>query len=228
MNCYSIQHLPESERPRERLIRHGAEILSTAELIAIVLGSGTRAIPVLQLSQELVAKFGSLNRLAEATTEELCQIPGIGPAKALQLKACFTLGSRMTRQTIPPKYKIDSPLHAYHLVKEEMEQKKSEELMSILLDSKNQVICRQIVAIGTLTQTLIHPREVFYSAIRHKASSIILVHNHPSGDPTPSKQDLEATKRILEAGKVIGISLSDHLIIGDSRYISLKQLGIIE
>jgi DNA repair protein RadC len=194
-------------------------------LIATLLGSGTKSKPVLQLAQEILAHFGDLGKLAEATVEELCQIKGIGMAKAIQLKACFNLGHRISRQALAPKYRIDQPIHAYNLLKDELEKEKRELFVVILQDVKNYVICHQVIAMGTLSMTLIHPREVFYPAIRHKAASLILVHNHPSGDPTPSRQDFEVTQALHDAGKLIGISVNDHLIIGERSYISMRQNG---
>lgn len=224
---YTLKSLPEDERPRERFIRHGSEAISTADLIAIILGSGTKGISVLQLARQIVLQFGTLQRLSEVTIEELCQIKGLGPAKAIQLKAAFCLGHRISQQAIPPKYKIQNPMHAYHLVKEELEKEKKELFIVILLDAKSCLICRQVVAVGTLTQSLVHPREVFYPAIRHTAASLILMHNHPSGDPTPSTQDYEITKKLIEVGKVMGIPVNDHLIVGEGKYVSLRQEGNI-
>lgn len=225
MSHYSIQDLPEAERPRERLMHFGAEALSTAELIAIILGSGSQTKPVLQLAHEIVARFGSLRELAEATLSELLEIKGIGFAKAIQLKAAFNLGMRTSKQAVTPKYRIEHPLHAYNLLKDEMEHEKRELFVVILQDVKGFVICHEIVSIGSLSQTLVHPREVFYPAIRHKAASLIVAHNHPSGDPTPSPQDLELTKILVEASSLISIPLHDHLIIGQQRYVSLRQQG---
>jgi DNA repair protein RadC len=227
MTHYSIFHLPEEDRPRERLIRYGSESLATAELIAIILGSGTKAAPILKLAQELVARFGNLRKLAEATISELCEIKGIGPVKAIQLKAAFSLGMRASKQSISPKYKIEHPLHAYHLIKDELESEKKEIFVVILQDVKGFVICHEIVSIGSLSQTLVHPREVFYPAIRHKAASLILAHNHPSGDATPSPQDYELTKTLVEASRLIYIPIYDHLIIGYQQYTSLRQKGFI-
>lgn len=222
---YSIRQLPESERPRERLMRYGSETLSVAELIAIILGSGTKGMPVLQLAQEIVSRFGSLQKLAEATLEELCQIKGMGSAKAVQLRAAFGLGLRVSKQTMPPKFKIEHPLHVYHLVKEDLQFEQREIFVIILQDAKGGVINQQVVAIGTLTNALIHPREIFYPAIRHKAASLILVHNHPSGDVTPSKQDCELTKKLIEVGSIVGIPVNDHLIVSAQGYLSLRQYG---
>lgn len=226
MNTYTIQQIPKEDRPRERLIRFGPESISTAELIALILGSGSRSIPVLQLAQEILVKFSGLNHLAEATISELCQIKGVGAAKAIQLKAALTLGMRASRQSIPPKYRIDSPVQAYHLIKDGLEKETREHFIVILQDVKGFVICHEVVAIGTLSRALVHPREVFYPAIRHKASSLIVVHNHPSGDPTPSKEDYELTKKLVEVGKLMGLPINDHLIIGHQRFLSLRQLGV--
>lgn len=225
MTHYSIQHLPEEERPRERLMHFGAESLSTAELIAIILGSGSKAKPILQLAHEVVTRFGGLRQLAEATLPELLEIKGIGLAKAIQIKAAFNLGLRVSKQTVTPKYRIEHPFHAYNLLKDEMEHEKRELFIVILQDVKGYVICYEIVSIGSLSQTLVHPREVFYPAIRHKAASLIVAHNHPSGDPTPSLQDFELTKALVEASILMSIPLHDHIIIGLQRYVSLRQTG---
>lgn len=222
---YSIQNMPEEERPRERLARFGPEAIATAELIAIILGSGTKSVPVMQLAQDLVAKFGTLSKLSEATISELCEVKGVGPAKAIQLKAAFALGMRASKQAISPKYRIEHPVHAYQLVRDEIERETREFFIVIMQDIKGYVIAHEVISIGNLANTLVHPREVFYPAIRNKAYSIIAVHNHPSGDPTPSPQDYELTKELVEAGKLIGIPLYDHLIVGLQTYISLRQKG---
>jgi DNA repair protein RadC len=224
---YAIHQIPHAERPRERLLRQGVEALSIVELIAIILGSGTKSVPVLQLAQLVITRFGGLNLLAEATVEELCQIKGIGLAKAIQLRAVFNLGARLSRSSMPPKYKIDHPLHAYYLVKDEFQTEKREHFIVILQDAKGCAIGRHVISIGTLTEAPVHPREVFYPAIRHKAASIILVHNHPSGDLTPSKQDYELTSKLIEIGQLIGIPVNDHLIISEQGYLSLRQQGRI-
>lgn len=223
--AYSIWSLPEQERPRERLHRLGAETLSTTELIAILLGSGTQGQPVLQLAHAILARFGSIQAISEATIAELCQIKGLGNAKAVQLKAAFNLGVRLSKQVLSPKYRIEHPVHAYNLVKDALANEKREIFIVLLLDTKGCVITQEIVSIGTLSETLIHPREVFYPAVRHKAASLILVHNHPSGDPTPSKEDYEITRVLVNAGNMMSMAVQDHLIIGASSYISLRQHG---
>lgn len=222
---YSIQHMQESERPRERLLQFGAESLSAAELIAIVLGSGTKQMPVLKLAQLMLVEFGNLQQLADATIQELRQIKGIGLAKAIQLRAVFNLGLRLSKQNIAAKYKIEHPLHAYNLVKDEMLSEKRELFVVILQDVKGCSLGHHIVSIGTLTETPVHPREVFYPAIRNKAVSIILVHNHPSGDLTPSKKDCDLTRKLISVGELLGIPVNDHIIISDQGYLSLRQQG---
>ncbi len=222
---YSVLDFPAEERPRERLQRFGAESMSTAELIAIILGSGSKGSPVLQLAHELVARFGGLQGLAEATIAELCDIKGLGLAKAVQLKAAFSLGSRLASQPRGCRYRIENPIHAYHLVKEELASEKREVFMTILLDTKGYVINHQVVAIGTHSQTLVHPREVFYPAVRHKAASLILIHNHPSGDPSPSEEDIEVTKNLSKVGLLMSIPVRDHLILGHNQFISFRQKG---
>lgn len=225
MTNYSIQSLPEEERPRERLLHFGAESLSTAELIAIILGSGSKTKPILQLAHEIIARFGGLRQLGEATLSELLEIKGIGLAKAVQLKAAINLGVRAAKQVSTLKYRIEHPTHAYYLIKDQIENEKREFFIVILQDTKGYVICHEVVSIGSLSQALVHPREVFYPAIRHKAASLIVAHNHPSGDPTPSPQDLHLTKVLVEIGTLLCIPLQDHIIIGQQTYTSLRQQG---
>lgn len=223
MSTYSVHHLPVEDRPRERLKKYGAEAMSTAELLAIILGSGTRGISILQLAHDIMARFESPQQLAEATVEELAQIKGLGPAKALQIKAAVGLGIRTCKAHQPPKYRVDNPAHAYNLIKDELRGEKREIFLVILLDTKGCSLGHHLVSIGTLSSALIHPREVFHPAIRHKAASLILIHNHPSGDPTPSKEDCETTKILVDAGNLISIPVNDHIIIGENSYISMRQ-----
>lgn len=223
---YSVLDLPPNERPRERLLEHGPDVLSSIELIAVLLGSGVKGLPILQLSQEIMSHFGSLQNLAEATIEELCQIKGLGTAKAIQLKAALNLGVRLARNQTPAKYQVKTPLHAYHILKDKFEHAMKEHFMAILLDVKGYVICSETIAIGTLTSTLVHPREVFYPAIRHRAVAMVLAHNHPSGDSTPSTEDIEITKTLVAVGRLVGIFVNDHIIIGKNQYTSLREAGL--
>ncbi len=220
---YQIHRLPESERPRERLTRLGADALSAADLIAVILGSGIKGAPVLALAQQIISHFGSLEKLAEASVAELCEIHGMGPTKAIQLLAAIGLGRKLARKPMSNRTRVGCPSHVYELLKDNLEDQKQEHFVVVLVDAKNWLICRETVAIGTLSQTLVHPREVFFPAIRHKAAALIVAHNHPSGDPTPSPSDHLVTQELIAAGSVMGIPLRDHVIIGKNRYISLKQ-----
>lgn len=219
-----IRDLPVEERPRERLLRHGMDSLSSVELLALLMRSGLRGRSVLQIAQDLIHHFGSLQSISEATIEELCQIRGLGEAKAIQIKAAFTLGKRI-KPDDPQSSSIDSPQQAYQLVREKMEDQKQELFGIILKNAKGHLIQFQIISMGTLSETLVHPREVFYPAIRHKAAGIILVHNHPSGDPTPSPEDFDLTEAIIQASKVVGIPVHDHIIVGKNQYYSFRQKG---
>lgn len=220
---YAIHQMPETERPRERLLQHGPEAISSAELIAIILGSGTKGCSVLQIAQELLVRFGTLQKFAEASIEELQQVKGLGKAKAIQLKAALSLGLRASRQSVDQKFRIVNPVHAYHYIKDELEYEKRELILVVLQDNKGYALSHHVVAIGTLSHALVYPRDVFHPAIRHKAASLVLVHNHPSGDPTPSTEDLDVTKTLVEAGRLVDIPVNDHLVIGHGRYISLRQ-----
>ena len=221
-----MNSLPDQERPRERLRRLGAEALSSTELLAVILGCGTKGFPVLELSKELVTHFGGLRNLADATVEELMLIKGLGAAQAIKLKAAFSLGKRAFHPGLRKRYKIETPEHAYHYLKDFLSEETKEVLVSLLLDTKGYVIAKKTVSIGTLSHTLAHPREVFFDAVRHKAASLVLAHNHPSGDPTPSSHDIEMTTQLIKAGELMGIPLQDHLIVGSRTFVSLREVGL--
>jgi DNA repair protein RadC len=220
-----LQKMPLEERPRERLMQHGVDALSLPELLAILLGTGTRGKSVLQLAQEMLSYFGDLNGLLEASVEELMEIKGVGRAKAIQLKAAFGIAMRRTRGSPPAS--IHRAFDAFIRVKEEMSAEKQEVLMIILRDVKGKATHQEIVARGTLSEVIIHPREIFYPAVRHKAHSLIIAHNHPSGDPTPSQADLQLTRVLLESSHIMGIGLDDHLIIGKDSFVSLRERGLM-
>lgn len=220
---YTIQQMPETERPRERFLQHGPEALSSAELIAIILGSGTKGCSVLQIAQDLLVRFGTLQKFAEASLEELQQVKGLGRAKAIQLKAALNIGLRASRQSLDQKFRIVTPLHVYNYIKDELEHEKRELIQVILQDNKGYAISHHVIAVGSLSHALVHPRDVFHPVIRHKAASLVLVHNHPSGDPTPSQDDLLVTKTLIEVGDQIDIPVNDHLVIGKGKYVSLRQ-----
>lgn len=221
-----LKALPIEERPRERLIQQGIDALSLTELFAIVLGHGTQGKSVLDLAKELLVHFGSLDKLFDASITELMQIKGIGRAKAVQLKAVFGIVLKCRRSPLSPGA-IISHEEAYRIAKGEIEHYKQEVLLVLLRDVKGCLIHQEQVARGTLTQVLAHPREIFYPAVRHKAYSFILAHNHPSGDPTPSHADLELTRALIQSSRVMGIGLDDHLIIGKDSYISLREKGYL-
>lgn len=222
----TLKMLPPDERPREKLHKCGPQVLSNADLLAIIFGHGMKGKSAVALAQEVLCRFGSLARLADATLEELCQIKGLGLVKAIKLKAAFQLAARMNTQHCLRK-KIVKPEDAYFYLRASLENQVQEVLQVLLLDVKNCIICDEIIAIGTLSQVLVHPREVFYPAIRHKAASIILAHNHPSGDTSPSQQDFEITRQLVSSGKLMGIPIQDHLIVTKNSYLSFKEKGFI-
>ena len=222
-----LKALPEEERPRERLVRDGVDSLSHAELIAIVLGSGTQGKSVLDLSQEILENFGGLEKLLDASVVELMGIKGIGEAKAIQLKAVFGIALKCRMPLSLRKAPIASAREAFELAQAKIAHIPQEVLLVILRDVRGSLIHTELVSIGTLSQVLVHPREVFYPAVRHKAHSIIIAHNHPSGDPTPSKSDLELTKALIEASRVMSIGFDDHLIICRDRFVSLREVGCL-
>jgi len=221
-----LKQIPVDERPRERLMQKGPAALSSIELLAILLGTGTQKRSVLDLASDLLGHFGSLEKLAEASLPELQAVPGIGEAKAVQLQAAFTLWRRTLAATAE-KPVIDSPLTAFAYIQQDIQNEKTEVLGVMLRDVRRTLVHKEIVARGTLDQVIMHPREVFCSAIRHRAHSVIVVHNHPSGDPTPSDKDVEITSMLRAAGQVIGIPLVDHLIVGKSRFFSFRERGIM-
>jgi DNA repair protein RadC len=220
---YSIAQMPAHDRPRERLQLLGPDALSTSELLAILWGSGTRGKSVLALAQEVLVKHP---HPAEATLAELCEIDGLGPAKALQLHAALALSSRLSvSDNIRPT--ITRPEAAYALVRDRLAGAAQEHFLVLLLDAKCRLITIETVAIGTLTEALIHPREVLRPAVRHKAAGFLLVHNHPSGDPTPSPEDEEATRTLSQAAELLEIEFHDHLITGNNSFKSLRLIGFL-
>ena len=217
---YSVKHLPKAERPREKLIQKGEASLSTAELIAILLGSGTKQRSVLELAQDIIAHFGQ--NLPDASVEELAKVKGVGPAKAVLLKAALALSARFQRSS--DKTRIQTPEAAYQLFRPLLENEPQEKLVALLLDTKSCHIATETIAVGSLNSAAVRPRELFRPAIRRNAASLIIAHNHPSGDPTPSLQDKKLTRILADAGKLLQIPIQDHLIIGNHSYFSLREL----
>lgn len=220
-----IRDLPASERPRERLEQYGPESLSTAELLAIVLRVGSRGESAVRLAERLLSEFGGLAGIARARIPQLSSLPGVGLAKAAQLKAAFELGKRLATSIDGPKAVVGGASDAAALVMEDLRHREQECLAAIFLDTRNQVICVRILTVGTLTGSPAHPREVFREALAQGCASLIVCHNHPSGDPTPSKDDIALTARLVQAGELMGVPLVDHIVIGGGRYVSLKEAG---
>lgn len=220
----NLKSLPAEERPRERLVRFGSESLSTIELLAILLGSGTQNRSVLLLAADLLAHFQSLQALSEASLQELQEVKGIGIAKAIQLQAAFAL-FRRKEEVI--HLLLDTPEKVYASIRSELEEQKIEILLILLRDVRRRFIHQEIISKGTLTELLLHPREIYHAAIKHRAHSLIIAHNHPSGDPTPSARDQEMTQILIAAGKVVGIPLADHLVIGRDSFTSFYKKGFL-
>jgi len=218
----SIKTLPEFRRPREKLIEQGPDALTDGELIAILIRTGTTQKSAIQIGRDLAKKY-TLTQLLDLPTDQLADHPGLGRAKAATIKAGLILGYRAT-QTDPPKLIIDHPDKIWQTC-QGLGSKKREHLVVLYLDARNQLISKQTISIGTLTDSLVHPREVFAPALELRAVNLILVHNHPSGDTEPSQADLSLTLRIAQAGQLLGISLLDHVIITTNDYFSLKQTG---
>ncbi|KAB2338714.1 JAB domain-containing protein [Cytobacillus depressus] len=222
-----IKDFPQDERPRERFIQSGPQSLSTHELVAILLRTGTKEESVLQLANRLLTQFEGLRLLKDASLDEITSIKGIGTAKAIQLLAAVEIGRRISNLTYDDRYAIKSPEDGAKYVMNDMRFLSQEHFVCLYLNTKNQVIHKQTIFIGSLNASIVHPREVFKEAFRRSAASIICAHNHPSGDPAPSREDIEVTKRLVECGKIIGIEVLDHLIIGENKYVSLKEKGYL-
>jgi len=222
-----VMDLPENERPREKLLKYGAETLSNGELIAIILRTGSSSEDILNLSNRVLKETGGLNGLLASDAHEFLSLKGIGAAKAAQLMALAEISKRFRTFRSGEEYKITQPKDAAELLMEDMRYLKQEHLKVIMLNTKNIVITVKSVSVGSLNSSIVHPREVFCEAIKKSSASIIISHNHPSGDPSPSSEDISLTQRIKESGKLLGIELLDHIIIGNGNYVSLKEKGII-
>lgn len=224
----TVRDLPPSERPRERLARLGAEALSDQELLCCLLGRGISGESVLVTAQRLLKAFGTLRAVGEASVEQLAKVRGVGLAKASQLKAAAVLAQRMTdgRASHPPK-PVETAEEAVTLLRPVLQDKKKEHFVALLLDARHRLIRLSPIAVGSLSASLVHPRELFKDAIVASAAAIILAHNHPSGDPNPSEHDVTLTKRLVQAGTLLGIAVLDHVIIGTEGVVSLKAMGIV-
>ncbi|MCM3611374.1 DNA repair protein RadC [Planococcus sp. MERTA32b] len=220
-----IRDVHTADRPRERLVKQGATSLSNQELIAIMLRTGTRQESVLHLANRVLHHFEQIQQLKDASIEELTSINGIGQAKAVQLMAAVELGRRLSSKQTDVKFTIRSPKDAASFLMADMTSLKQEHFVVLFLNIKNQVLHRQTIFVGSLNASIVHPREIFREAVRRSAASIVCAHNHPSGNPAPSPEDIAVTKRLMEAGSIVGIELLDHIIIGDHQFISLNEKG---
>ena len=226
-----LKDQPASERPRERLAERGADALSPAELVAILLRTGLKGTNVLEVARQLVTKFGTLNALAGATLDELCSIPGIRRDKAVTLMAAFALAKRMAKELNGEAPLLDTPERVADLLREHMRHFQKEQFIVLLLNTRRRLVKREDLSQGTLDTILVHARDVFRSAIAGNAAAIVLVHNHPSGDPTPSEADIKVTRDLIRAGQLLKIELLDHVILGRATqerpkdYASLRESG---
>jgi len=224
---FTIHDLPKPERPRERLQKFGPEALSAQELLALVIGRGIPKKSVMSIAQELLMRFGNIKAISQATIEELSQIKGIGLAKAAQIKACFELGKREDLEPEVKDFDVKNPEGVVKAIRASIKDKAKEHFKLILLNPRNKIIGISTISVGILNASLVHPREVFKDAIMHSAASVVLAHNHPSGDPEPSEDDLKITKKLVESGKILGIEVIDHIVIGKNNFCSFKERGLI-
>ncbi|PLX84833.1 MAG: hypothetical protein C0617_06375 [Desulfuromonas sp.] len=226
----TIKDWPEEERPREKLLGRGAGALSDAELLALVLRTGTASAQVsaVDLARLLLDRFDTLQGIAGAAVAELCRIPGVGPAKAAELQAVFEIARRSEQRSWKPGERFTGSKAVFHHFQAELRDLKREVFLVVLLDNKNRLLRSPVrISEGSLTASIVHPREVFTAVVRESAAAVLFVHNHPSGDPAPSREDLEITSRLREAGELMGVRVLDHIIIGRGRYVSLADRGLM-
>lgn len=237
VKSFTVHDLPKSERPRERLISVGADKLSSAELISLILNTGTKGESVIMISQKLIMQFGSLKGIMEASVEDLKQIKGMGEVKSTKLMASFAIAKKVLEEITVSNKELEnekkknnavtSPDELYNIIKTRISNFSKEHFYVISLDARNNFIGLDEISVGTLTASIVHPRETFESAIRRHAAHIIIAHNHPSGEVEPSEDDLKITKRLVDAGKIMGIEVLDHLIITETRFLSFKEKNLI-
>lgn len=224
---FTIKEMPEEERPQEKLIKYGAESLSDAELLALIIRIGNKKRTAVELSQDIINQYGGLKGLNYLTIKEMKGIKGIGNTKAVQIKAVIELSKRLATLNREEREVIKSPRDVAQLLMPELRYFTQEIFKIVLLDIKNQVISIPLISKGGLTSSIVHPREVFKEAIKHSSAGMILVHNHPSGIPEPSRDDINITKKLINSGNIIGIDVLDHIIIGDGIFVSMREKGLI-
>ncbi len=224
-----IKDWPADERPREKLLASGAEKLTDAELLALIIrtGDGSGKNSAVDLARALLSRFGSFRQLATASIGELCQQPGIGPAKAAEIQALFQIGRRFADQRLQPGQPYRSSQDAFLHFHERLCDYRKEVFVALLLDTKNRLLKEVRISEGSLNASIVHPREVFAPALKESAAAILFVHNHPSGDPTPSREDISITERLKQVGELMGVRVLDHVIIGKGEYVSLADRGLL-
>ena len=223
----TIKDIPQDERPIERLIACGPEALSTAEIMAIVIRCGTRGENVVDLASRLLNSCGSMKNLACADFAELASVKGIGRVKAAQLKAAIELGKRVVLADFQEKKQVENPEDIVNMLMPKMRYLHKEEFRAVFLDTRNRILDVVTISVGSLDTSIVHPREVFREAVRRSSASVIFVHNHPSGDPVPSEEDIAVTKRLMQAGELLGVQVLDHIVIGDNVFVSFKNKNIL-
>lgn len=225
----SIKEWPENERPREKMQKQGADSLTDAELLALILRTGDHASAqsAIDLGRNIIQTFGDLRKVAAATLTELCKVKGMGPAKATSILAALGLAGRVNSDRLESLERFTSPLQIFNHFHYRFRDLRREYFTVLLLDGKNRIIREEQISEGSLNQSIVHPREVFNPAVKESAAAVILVHNHPSGDPAPSREDREITRRLKEAGEIMGIRVLDHIIIGDGSYFSFVEMGLL-
>ena len=220
-----VRDLPKEERPREKLIQRGAASLSDTELLAILLRTGTSSVSVLHLAEEVLAKYQDkgLVSIMNISPQEIASVHGVGLAKAATIVAAVELGRRLSTRAAQKLEKIEGPEDVARYASPLLRFEQKEHFLVMLLDVRNRVLAMPTISIGSLTASVAHPREIFREAIRYSAANMILIHNHPSGDPTPSREDIRLTKQMMKAGEIMGIPVLDHIIIAGDRFLSLKE-----
>ena len=224
---YTIKDWPEYESPRERLLQHGPQFLTDAELLALIINKGHSGKTALEVARDLLAQFGSLRNLATASFAEIKEIKGIGQAKYAQIRAALEVAVRLSREKVLPGTRIQKAQDIVDYYYSKMKDKKKEVFHILLLDIRYQIIRDVLISMGSLNEITVHPREVMKEVIKESAAAIVFLHNHPSGDPNPSPQDLELTKRLCQSCAMLGVKVLDHIIIGEKCFYSFAQMGQI-
>ena len=225
---YTVKDWPDEERPRERLVKHGVDCLTDAELLGIILVKGYQGKTSVEVAKDLLSETKSLRKLDSLSYPEMSSVKGVGLAKFAQIKAALEIGKRLLRETNLPKKKIHNALDLVNYYEPCMRDLKKEKFKAILLDVKNKIIRDIDISVGSLTESIVHPREVLKEIIKESAASVIFLHNHPSGESNPSKNDLDITDRLVEACKIIGVRVLDHIILGEDNYTSFAQEGLLK